>query len=133
MRRATGSEQRWSPRCWVGGRCQGARFDSVWSRRTGQDITVSDIAAAAFVTVRAVQLPPARPRHLSGGRGGSERTVLIYGSEDRGYGAGQMPRRGLRPVQRQPGAHAVPAATPPARRRRLPRRGRGGGHGKRGG
>jgi hypothetical protein len=41
----------------VGGRCQGARFDSVWSRRTGQDITVSDIAAAAFVTVRAVQLP----------------------------------------------------------------------------
>src|SRR5258708_33740349 len=28
MRLATGSEQRWSPRCW-GGRCQGARFDSV--------------------------------------------------------------------------------------------------------
>src|SRR5450755_2015585 len=56
-RLATGSEQRWSPRCWVGGRCLGARFDSVWSRRTGQDITVSDIAAAAFVTVRAVQLP----------------------------------------------------------------------------
>jgi hypothetical protein len=39
-----------------GGRCEGARFDSVRSRRTGQDITVADIAAAAFVTVRAVQL-----------------------------------------------------------------------------
>ncbi len=45
-----------------GGRCQGARFDSVWSRRTGQDIAVSDIAAAAFVTVPAVQLACATGR-----------------------------------------------------------------------
>ena len=36
------------------GRCQGTRFDSVWSHRSGQDITVSDIAAAAFATVHAV-------------------------------------------------------------------------------
>ena len=45
MRLAAGSEQRWSPRCWVGADARAQ--DSVWSRRIGQDITVSDIAAAA--------------------------------------------------------------------------------------